>query len=324
MPPQDIQQAIPGIAAIGKTNGSFPLLDELMVGMPKGIPHGPGDIGLTEDEARTHFAIWCMMASPLWITHNIFQANITGRDGRSYNVNDIVAHDEALAINQDSKGEMATRIDGASHSGHGLANRIPLVCEGAAAWPNGEQLARPLSNGDWALLLFNRLNSSLTMTHTFTDIGDTTQTSFAVRDVWARKSLGNFTNTFVARDVPPHGNVFLRLRAIPPPPPPTCPPGYTSHAPGFWPAEPSYPCHGGDCDMSNATCSLGGPGCQFGVGVLECAKQCSGPPPPGIAPGLRCSAFEVYDPQGVSACFNFFGKLTEVTADESCFAGVNA
>jgi hypothetical protein len=70
---------------------------------------------------------------------------------------------------------MATRIDGASHSGVGLANRIPLVSEGAKAWPNGEQLARPLSNGDWAILLFNRLNTSLRITLDFTDIGDTTQ-----------------------------------------------------------------------------------------------------------------------------------------------------
>jgi hypothetical protein len=62
----DIQQAIPGIAAQTKP-GSFPLLDELMVGMPVHVPHGQGDIGLTMAESRTHFAIWCMMASPLWM-----------------------------------------------------------------------------------------------------------------------------------------------------------------------------------------------------------------------------------------------------------------
>jgi hypothetical protein len=42
----------------------------------------------------------CMMASPLWITHNIYKPTITGPDGKPYNVNEIVAHDEALAINQ--------------------------------------------------------------------------------------------------------------------------------------------------------------------------------------------------------------------------------
>ncbi len=254
---------------------------------------------------------------------------------------------------------MATRIDGASHSGHGLSNRIPLVCEGATAWPNGEQLARQLSNGDWAVLLFNRLNTSLTLTLTFTDIGDTTQvrlaaalsqtrlpkydrrkhllfvngfrtivlfsqTSFAVRDVWARKDLGKFSKLFIARDVPPHGNVFLRLRAVAPPPPPRCPTGYTSHAAGFWQSTPSFPCHGGDCVMSNATCSIGGPDCQFGVSINDCAKQCNSPPPPGIAPGLRCTAFEVFDPEGTSACFNFFGVLTGFEADDSCFACVKA
>ena len=48
--------------------GSFAFLDELMVGQVPGVPHGVGDIGLTHDEARTHFAIWCMMTSPMWLT----------------------------------------------------------------------------------------------------------------------------------------------------------------------------------------------------------------------------------------------------------------
>jgi hypothetical protein len=61
----DIQQAIPGIAAQTKP-GSFPMLDQLMVGMPKGLP-AARDPGLTMAETRTHFSIWCMMASPLWL-----------------------------------------------------------------------------------------------------------------------------------------------------------------------------------------------------------------------------------------------------------------
>jgi hypothetical protein len=152
------------------------------------------------------------------------------------------------------------------------------------------------------------------------------QTSFAVRDVWARKDVGNFSQRFVAPSVPPHGNAFLRLRAIPPPPPPSCPAGYTAHTPGFWPKMPSHPCHGGDCDMTNATCSTGGK-CQFGVTVNECAKQCDdGPLPHGIDPSLKCSAFEVFAPAGASACFNFYGALDSggFTPDQSCFACVKA
>ena len=144
-----------------------------------------------------------------------------------------------------------------------------------------------------------------------------------MRDVWERKDLGDFNTKFVAQSVPPHGNIFLRLRAIPPPPPPACPAGYTAHARGFWPNVPSHPCHGGDCDMHNATCSTGGK-CQFGVTINECAKQCDGPLPPGIDPSLKCSAFEVFDPAGASACFNFYGKLDGFTPEASCFACVKA
>jgi alpha-galactosidase len=51
--------------------GSFAFLDNLAVGLPANVPHR-GDTGLTVDEARTHFSIWSIMASPLILNHNIF------------------------------------------------------------------------------------------------------------------------------------------------------------------------------------------------------------------------------------------------------------
>ena len=87
----DIQQAIPSIAAISKP-GSFAFLDELMVGQAPGIPHGAEDIGLTNEEATTHFGIWCMMTSPLWLTHNIFDP--------PEGVHAIVTNRDAIAISQ--------------------------------------------------------------------------------------------------------------------------------------------------------------------------------------------------------------------------------
>jgi hypothetical protein len=102
----DIQQSIPSIAAISDP-GSFAFLDQLMVGQVPGVPHGPGDVGLTIDEAETHFGIWCMMASPLWITHDIFDP--------PPGIHAIVTNPEAIAINQDTLGRMAVRIDGSSN-----------------------------------------------------------------------------------------------------------------------------------------------------------------------------------------------------------------
>lgn len=66
-------------------------------------------------------------------------------------------------------------------------------------YPNGEHFARPLANGDWAVLLLNRLPRNLSLTLLFTDIGDTTGTCFGVRDVWAQKDLGPFANQFRVR-----------------------------------------------------------------------------------------------------------------------------
>ena len=48
----DLQQAIPSLDSISGP-GSFALLDNLAVGLPRDVPH-PGDPGLTIDEARTH------------------------------------------------------------------------------------------------------------------------------------------------------------------------------------------------------------------------------------------------------------------------------
>ena len=143
------------------------------------------------------------MASPLWITYDIFNP-LPG-------ITEIVTNLEAIAINQDRLGQMAVRIDGASRSPGGLTRRLPATCGLEAAYPNGEQLARPLANGDTAVLVFNRLSSNLTITLDFEDIGDTTTSCFHVRDVVARADLGVHRTSFVATSVPAHGNRFLRL-----------------------------------------------------------------------------------------------------------------
>ena len=78
-------------------------------------------------------------------------------------------------------------------------------------WRNGEQLAKPLANGDWAVLLFNRLTTTINITLQLVDIGNTSQLCWHIRDIWKRADLGRFNRTFVARGVPSHGNRFLRL-----------------------------------------------------------------------------------------------------------------
>lgn len=312
----DVQQSIPSIAAKSGP-GSFAFMDQLMIGQVPGVPHGPGDTGLTMDEAKTHFALWCIMASPLWITYDIFNP--------PPGIHAIVTHPEAIAINQDSLGQMAVRIDGNIDSPQSYGRRIPGECSLRSIWPNGEQVARPLANGDFAVVLFNRLDSNLTITLDVQDVGDSTVQCFFVRNVWKRIDLG-FFSVFEAQNVPSHGNVFLRLTpanatscgSSPPPPPapmPPCPAGFAANRePGYWQNTDPCPRNG-----SNGSHTQHGvkrpshtqhgvePSCKedLGVTVEGCAKKCS------AAPAADCVAFELFEPGGVGACYLFHKRLEQ-------------
>jgi hypothetical protein len=229
------------------------------------------------------------MASPLWITYDIFNSEPA--------IHDIVTNPEAIAIDQDALGQMAVRIDGASSSPSGLARRLPATCGLEAVWPNGEHLARPLANGDTAVLVFNRLSSNLTIRLAFKDIGDTTVTCFHVRDVWARADLGVFSDVFVAPEVPPHGNRFLRLT-------PrtngrcngaTAPAGFTAAGRGIW---------------SNWTLSE-----NAGHTVDGCADAC-------VASGASCDGFHVFDPcdSAGAACYVYLNGLAAFAPHPHAYA----
>ena len=84
--------------------------------------------GLTHDEQRSHFSLWCIMAAPL----------ILGHDPRhvSPSAIDMLTAPEVLAVNQDALGVQAKRIV-----------RDP---DGVEVWAKG------LSGGDVAVLLVNR------------------------------------------------------------------------------------------------------------------------------------------------------------------------
>lgn len=82
--------------------------------------------GLSANQDRAHFTMWCMMASPL----------ILGNDVR--NMSDetkaILTNRDLIAIDQDKLGVQGLRF---------------LIREGLEYW------FKPLSNGDWAMTIFN-------------------------------------------------------------------------------------------------------------------------------------------------------------------------
>ena len=90
----DLEKAIPDLSSLSGP-GSFAFLDNLAVGLPANVPHH-GDTGLTIDETRAHFSLWCIMASPLILNHNIFP----GPKAVDPEVTKIILNKEVIAINQ--------------------------------------------------------------------------------------------------------------------------------------------------------------------------------------------------------------------------------
>ncbi|MER8002354.1 ricin-type beta-trefoil lectin domain protein [Streptomyces sp. NPDC095613] len=143
--------------------------DMLVVGRP----------GLTLTEARSHFALWALMAAPL----------MAGNDIRtmSADVSTILRNPRLLAVNQDPLGAGGRRVrdDGAT-----------------------EVFAKPLSDGSVAVGLFNRGGGSTTITTTAAQIG-LSGGSFTLTDLWT--GVTSTTGGQISANVPAHGVAVYRV-----------------------------------------------------------------------------------------------------------------
>jgi alpha-galactosidase len=95
---------------------------------------------------------------------------------------------EIIGVDQDPAGIQGLRI----------AEQGPL-----------EIWMKPLADGSKAIGLFNRGEDAAPITLHFKDAG--VSDSVAVRDLWARKDLGTFRDSFTA-EVPRRGVVMIRMK----------------------------------------------------------------------------------------------------------------
>jgi alpha-galactosidase len=134
---------------------------------------------LTPDEQYTHVSLWCLLASPL-----ILGCDLDYLDAFTIG---LLSNDEVIDVDQDELGKQATCV---------------------SKYENIEIYARPLSDGSWAVGLFNLGSTPASVTVKWTDIGVTgTQ---QVRDLWRQKDLGAFTDSF-SSPVNPHGVVLVKV-----------------------------------------------------------------------------------------------------------------
>jgi len=140
-----------------------------------------GNGGMNEDEYRTHFSLWAMLAAPLIMGNDLTRMT-------PYTL-DILTNREVIAVDQDPLGKQGFRV----------AQEGPF-----------EVWMKPMSDGSKVVGLFNRQRTGEQITANFTQIG--MHGEAAVRDLWLKKDVGTFKD-FYSAYVPPHGVVLVRIKA---------------------------------------------------------------------------------------------------------------
>jgi alpha-galactosidase len=140
-----------------------------------------GNGGMSLEEYRAHFSLWCLLAAPL----------MAGNDVRSMSddIRAILTAPEPIAVDQDPLGRQGDRV---------------------SAEDDREVWARELADGSWAILLFNRGPAAREVTARWVDLGWPPRERALVRDLWERMDLGTAAEGYAA-SVPAHGARMLRL-----------------------------------------------------------------------------------------------------------------
>ncbi|MEU4426327.1 ricin-type beta-trefoil lectin domain protein [Actinoplanes sp. NPDC024001] len=154
----------------------------------------PDRPALTYDEMRSHFSLWAMMNAPL----------IAGADLRNLpaDLKAIHLNRDVIAINQDPLGEQARQI----YVG-GTENLV---------YGERHVLVKPLANGDRVVALFNRSDTTQSMSTTANYLSLPASSQYTVTDLWSKQVTT--TTGAISRTVKPHETVLLRVRANTPGP----------------------------------------------------------------------------------------------------------
>ncbi len=149
-----------------------------------------GNGGMTLNEDRAHFSMWCMLAAPL----------IAGNDlaHMSDETVAILTNAGAIGIDQDSLG-----IEGFKFA----------VKDSVETW------FKPLKNGDWAVCFLNRSTQPASVefdwkTKVYDDFSkrglEAGSAGYKIVNVWTKKDMGN-TRKLLKENIPGHDVLMLRL-----------------------------------------------------------------------------------------------------------------
>ena len=145
-----------------------------------------GNIGLSLDEQKSHFALWNLMASPLLIGADVSML--------SNETLAILGNQEITAIDQDAKGVQGVPVGPSAATG------------GQSCW------AKPLANGDVAAILLNVEDEAMTVTCHLADLGVSVAPT-KVRDLWAKAWLTPLPKAggSISAKLASHANMMVRI-----------------------------------------------------------------------------------------------------------------
>lgn len=184
----DIQPDMASVLYCANTSGGNGVIDPAFNGLWQFA--GPGhwndpdmlEVGHLPSalQDRLHFSLWCILAAPL----------MAGNDMRTMpdSIANILTAKEVIAIDQDPRG-----------------------FQGYKVFDNGKQQVynKPLSDGATAVLLLNMDTTAATVSVTWDQIG--LRGNQAVRDLWNKKDLGHYANSFKAKLLQQYDHVLIKV-----------------------------------------------------------------------------------------------------------------
>jgi alpha-galactosidase len=136
-------------------------MDMLVVGLygKKGPSGDLGGIGCTDTEYQSQMSLWSILNSPLAATNDVRTMNAETKR--------ILLNEEVIAINQDALGKQAVCK---------IKNELWSV------------FVRPLANGDFAVAILNRSETTQNSKISFVKLG--LEGTYEIKDLWQHKVIG--------------------------------------------------------------------------------------------------------------------------------------
>lgn len=142
--------------------------------------------GMTYEEDKSHFSMWCLMHSPLLLGNDL--------TSMSKETLGIITNQEIIALNQSSYVYQARRL---------------------VDFGEQEVWAKPLIStisGEVAVALLNRSNNASTISFNLKSVGLDASKSYTMKDLWTKQEYNSSTETEITREIPSHGIVVLKIK----------------------------------------------------------------------------------------------------------------